>query len=347
MAFSDSLPHHHFFQHPMLLHPQNTPPEETIRALHLLIEGEADAIENNLYPKVLLEGDGAVSAVDRDNELLWVCSACNHLELHIDTLALATSIFDRVLGKVRCLTKYVNVLAVTSLIIAAKYYEKNGSVVTEPNYVIQSLQLPYSCKEIVRMERVIMAHLDWDLSPPTTDSFLYQMLKLLGISTAITSYPIHQNFCSIISKWKFLSIHRPSVVALTLISVMLEIKSQDWVQVTMGIQKMFKIPQQLLVNCREQMVKTFNFCQNDLKKWNGPVSCGQASVNSNPNGILRTTGIVNKRSKKRLRRRLAKEALHSPIPSPSPLIQNKSIEEGGDVLHILYTLGSQTNLVCL
>uniref|UniRef100_A0A0N4ZFA9 CYCLIN domain-containing protein n=1 Tax=Parastrongyloides trichosuri TaxID=131310 RepID=A0A0N4ZFA9_PARTI len=342
MVFND-LQSHLIHRHPMLLHSQTAAPKETIRSLHLLIEAEQAALEGKNYSKELLMGDDIVTTTDRDNEVLWLCSATRHLEVPMDTLSLAVSIFDRVLSCVKVQTRYVNCLAVTSLILAAKYWEKNGSLCGEPRYVIQSLQLPYSCKEVIRMEALILRHLDWNICIPTPEQFLFQMLKLLGISDAITSYALIENYSSIISKYRFLSAHRPSVTALSLISVMLEIKSQDWMRVTMGIQKMFKIPQKELICCRDQMMKTFKFCQNDLKKWNGPVSCSQSTTTP---GILKNSnnGFVNKKSKKRLRRRLAREAATTYTHT---LIKNGvQLENGIDVLHMLYDLGAQPNLVC-
>ncbi|CEF67297.1 Cyclin, N-terminal domain and Cyclin-like domain-containing protein [Strongyloides ratti] len=340
-VFTDLQSHLIHQQNPMLLHSQTAAPKESIRNLHLLIEAEQAALEDNIYSKELLMGDGIVTITERDNEVLWLCSATRHLEAPMDTLSLAVSIFDRVLSSVRVQTRYANCLAVTSLILAAKFWERNGSVCGEPRYVIQSLQLPYSCKEVVRMEALILRHLDWNLTIPTPEQFLFEMLKLLGISEAITSYALIENYCAILGKYRFFSVHRPSVIALSLISVMLEIKSQDWMRVTMGIQKMFKIPQKELLCCRDQMMRTFKFCQNDLKKWSGPVSCGQ----STSSGILKNAnGFVNKRSKKRLRRRQAKEAAASYTQT---LLKNGvQLESGIDVLHILYDIGAQPNLVC-
>uniref|UniRef100_A0A0N5BX72 DRBM domain-containing protein n=1 Tax=Strongyloides papillosus TaxID=174720 RepID=A0A0N5BX72_STREA len=89
------------------------------------------------------------------------------------------------------------------------------------------------------------------------------------------------------------------------------------------------------------MMKTFKFCQNDLKKWSVPISCGH----SGPSGILRNAnGFVNKKSKKRLRRRQAKEAA---ADYTQTLLKNGvQLENGIDVLHILYNIGGQPNLVC-
>lgn len=84
--------------------------------------------------------------------------------------------------------------------------------------------------------------INWNLTLPTVVGFVHAMLVVIGGANLAESQFLRLNIESVLSDWGFLSRHRPSVVALSLLSRMFEIGgSMDWMKMSKALQRVFRV----------------------------------------------------------------------------------------------------------
>uniref|UniRef100_A0A0N5AZ10 CYCLIN domain-containing protein n=1 Tax=Syphacia muris TaxID=451379 RepID=A0A0N5AZ10_9BILA len=200
-------------------------------------------------------GKSLTTEEDRSHEAAWIVNACRELGLGIDTMCLAAITLDRVLLSKRVQTKYVNCVATACLSLAIKFCEES---LTGADHLIASLNLPYSVRELNRMERTVLNALKWDLDVPSAYRFIEAMLVSAGFSPATDKarsylenmfrFPLEAVIRSSSLNFKF----RPSVLALTLYSLFLDASgSPFWEHITIGLQRLLKVRQEEMIECWE------------------------------------------------------------------------------------------------
>lgn len=99
----------------------------------------------------------------------WLVEVCEEYRLHSETLMLAISYIDRFLSYMSVIRAKLQLVGTAAMFIASKYEEMYPPDVAEFVYITDDT---YTKKQVLRMEQLILKVLSFDLSAPTTLSFI-------------------------------------------------------------------------------------------------------------------------------------------------------------------------------
>ncbi|KAG7473087.1 cyclin-I [Solea senegalensis] len=116
--------------------------------------------------------DTDVSPAQRDEAVRWLTEIHSKLQLYPETLVLAVSILDRFLTPIKARPKYLRCIAIACFFLGAKTCEEDECVPSLKELVASS-SCGCSPSEILRMERIILDKLNWDLHTATALDFLH------------------------------------------------------------------------------------------------------------------------------------------------------------------------------
>nr|XP_060621204.1 cyclin-I2 [Anolis sagrei ordinatus] len=112
-----------------------------------------------------------ISPLYYEKAILWIKELNALFQFCSETFALAVSLLNRLLATVKAQLKYLRCIAIACLILAAKINEEDELIPSVKKLAVQS-----GCKcspaEILRMERIILDKLHWDLYTATSMDFL-------------------------------------------------------------------------------------------------------------------------------------------------------------------------------
>ncbi|CAI4232323.1 unnamed protein product [Auanema sp. JU1783] len=218
---------------------------DNIQFAELLLQREQSLSH---WPARLAQGEGVIGWADRDREAFWICGAARRLGLDTDSISAAIALLDRVVCSTRVPPKYINCVAAACLHISKKLCEDNEETTTN---FLRRLRLEYSPSEMKRMETRILALLQWDVQLPTLSRFLDAMMSPLRAQYLIG--PIRCHLEAVLCSSQIMSQFRPSVVALSLVSLVLEATRRHWLRSSHHIIKTFKVEMGELIRCREKV----------------------------------------------------------------------------------------------
>lgn len=104
----------------------------------------------------------------------WLVEVGQEYRLASDTLFLSVSYIDRFLSLVDVRRNKLQLVGVTSMLIAAKYEEIYAPQIDEFCYITDNT---YPRDSVLEMEKEMLAALDFDLTQPTTKTFLRRFIK--------------------------------------------------------------------------------------------------------------------------------------------------------------------------
>ncbi|XP_037122326.1 cyclin-I isoform X2 [Syngnathus acus] len=162
--------------------------------------------------------DTDISPTQRDKAVCWLTELHGRLQLYPETLVLAVSILDRFLASIKARPKYLRCIAIASFFLAVKTCEEDECVPSLKDLVVSS-NCGCSPSEILRMEKIILDKLNWDLHNATPLDFLH--------------------------------ILRGSMLALALITLELETCCHHWLAVTVELLRKAQIDTSELIRSRE------------------------------------------------------------------------------------------------
>ncbi|KAK2818826.1 hypothetical protein Q5P01_024387 [Channa striata] len=222
--------------------------------------GEAASREATMWkvyvPKKPPSQDTDISPAQRDEAVRWLTELHSRLQLYPETLVLAVSILDRFLAPIKARPKYLRCIAIACFFLAAKML----CSLSEGARCIQQLWLLSS--EILRMERIILDKLNWDLHTATALDFLHifhamVMLCRSGLMDSMLGLNRSQHLALLTQRLYYcLADHtlvqlRGSMLALALITLELESCCPDWLALTIELLRKAKIDSSELIRSRE------------------------------------------------------------------------------------------------
>lgn len=232
--------------------------------------------EEHLAPLMCLVGNedsDGISLSNRDNITIFMLTLSRHCGFHSETYSLSVNLLDRFLSVVKANPKYLSCMSICCLFLAVKMSEEDEDVPTAADLVKVS-GLRFSSSDLLRMERIILDKLNWNLNA-TTPLYFLQVFHALCVSKGFLDHcPVNQHLQHITSVLEDLLCHhkfmffKPSTLALALLSCELVYVSNNWLLATHYLQQEAKIPDAELWRCSKLIDEHMNFVrQNHLPRF--------------------------------------------------------------------------------
>uniref|UniRef100_A0A3Q3X294 Cyclin-I n=1 Tax=Mola mola TaxID=94237 RepID=A0A3Q3X294_MOLML len=219
-------------------------------------------------PKKPSSQDTDISPAQRDEAVRWLTEVHSRLQLYPETLVLAVSILDRFLAPIKARPKYLRCIAIACFFLAAKTCEEDECVPS-----LKELAASSSCgcspSEILRMERIILDKLNWDLHTATALDFLHIFHAMVlscrsGFLNSMLGLNCSQHLTLLTRRlYHCLADHtlmqlRGSMLALALITLELETCCPDWLALTIKLLRKAQIDSSELIWSRELVARSLS-----------------------------------------------------------------------------------------
>lgn len=219
-------------------------------------------------PKKPSSQDTDISPAQRDEAVRWLTELHGRLQLYPETLVLAVSILDRFLAPIKARPKYLRCIAIACFFLAAKTCEEDECVPS-----LKELAASSSCgcspSEILRMERIILDKLNWDLHTATALDFLHIfhamvlscrsgfLESMLGLNRSQHLALLTQRLYRCLADHTLIQL-RGSMLALALFTLELETCCPDWLALTIELLRKAQIDSSELIRSRELVARSLS-----------------------------------------------------------------------------------------
>lgn len=208
-----------------------------------------------------------ITPAKRNETMRWLAQLNKKYYFAPETLALASSVLNRFLTTVKCRPRYLRLIGVASFYLAAKTTEED-EVLPATLDLVHASECGCSVAEVLRMERVILDKLRWDLNASTALEFVHILYALLlsqqprlldhlaGMtSTRQLSILTDKLMHCIVNEYR-LAAFPPAAVATALLSIELEQFAADWLPATLWLQTLSQCNQQDFLTCRDLLTRS-------------------------------------------------------------------------------------------
>uniref|UniRef100_A0A3B4ZWC9 Cyclin-I n=1 Tax=Stegastes partitus TaxID=144197 RepID=A0A3B4ZWC9_9TELE len=218
-------------------------------------------------PKKPSSQDTDISPAQRDEAVRWLTELHCRLKLYPETLVLAVSILDRFLAPIKARPKYLRCIAIACFFLAAKTCEEDECV-PSLRELADSSSCGCSPSEILRMERIILDKLNWDLHTATALDFLHIFHAMVlscrsGFLDSVLGLNRSQHLALLTQTLScfvplvFLQL-RGSMLALALLTLELETRCPDWLALTIDLLRKAQINSSELIRSRELVARSLS-----------------------------------------------------------------------------------------
>ncbi|KAF1378347.1 hypothetical protein PFLUV_G00189600 [Perca fluviatilis] len=227
-----------------------------------------------------------ISSSQHQEVILWLGEMNRLFQFCPETFALGVCVLNRLLSTVKAQPKYLKCIAFTSLVLAAKINEEDEVIGSVQDLVVQS-GCNFSTAEILRMERIILDKLHWDLYTASPVDFIHifhallvsghpHLIPSIGLGSGVSwdsatdpgllpAGPGHQKrpagfqaalwtrqvqHCMACHQlWQF----KGSTLALAIITLELEAVTPDWFSIFTDLLKKAQVDSGEFIHCKEMV----------------------------------------------------------------------------------------------
>uniref|UniRef100_H0WRK2 Cyclin I n=1 Tax=Otolemur garnettii TaxID=30611 RepID=H0WRK2_OTOGA len=215
-----------------------------------------------------------VSPSQRDEVIQWLAKLKYQFNLYPETFALASSLLDRFLATVKAHPKYLSCIAISCFFLAAKTVEEDERI---PLLKVLARDSFCGCSssEILRMERIILDKLNWDLHTATPLDFLH-IFHAIAVSTRpqlLFSLP-KQSKCEFLLLLEQMTSECLLIWSLTFFNNQLQIQNlssreiyirkRDWYIISKKMTVQAQMDSSQLIHCRELVAHHLSTLQSSL-----------------------------------------------------------------------------------
>ncbi|XP_010496655.1 PREDICTED: cyclin-B1-3-like [Camelina sativa] len=141
-------------------------------------------VENESKPQMYMHTQPEINEKMRTILIDWLVEVHVKFDLSPETLYLTVNIIDRFLSLKPVPRRELQLVGISALLIASKYEEIWPPQVNDLVYVTDN---SYISKQILVMEKTILANLEWYLTVPTQYVFLVRFIKASGSDPKLES----------------------------------------------------------------------------------------------------------------------------------------------------------------
>ncbi|VDO39752.1 unnamed protein product [Onchocerca flexuosa] len=112
----------------------------------------------------------------------WICDSAREFNLSTECLHMAVSIVDRVLNTIQCPRQNLQLLGAVALLLASKFEEIYPPEVKE---FARITAYTFHESEIIKMERIVFARVEYQLLAPTSWWFASRLIRMARVPRII------------------------------------------------------------------------------------------------------------------------------------------------------------------